>query len=56
MKKTCKLIVNKDDFNENDKLSDVLDGGAWIDTGTIQILIPKEMVRYLDECGILGMA
>ena len=56
MKKTCKLIVNKEDFDNDDSLGDILDEGSWVDTGTIQILIPEEMVEYLDRSGILGLA
>ena len=56
MKKTCKLIVNKEDFDKDDSLGDILDEGSWVDTGTIQILIPEEMVEYLDRSGILGLA
>ena len=56
MKKTCKLIVNKEDFDKDDNLGDILDEGSWVDTGTIQILIPEEMVKYLDQSGILGLA
>ena len=56
MKKPCKLIVNKNDFNNENDIDSMLDEGSWIDTGTIHILIPPEMVKYIEQSGILGLA
>ena len=61
MKKEYKLSIEYDDeSDEVDSLSEVLeevgDDCIWLDTGDITVQLPKEMAKYLDETGILGIA
>ena len=61
MKKQYKLSIEyDDDSDEVDNLSEVLeevgDDCIWLDTGDITVQLPKEIARYLDETGILGIA
>ena len=62
MKKQYKLSIEYDDVkDEIDSLSEILEeieeeGGIWLDTGDMTILLPAEMAKYLEENGILGLA
>ena len=61
MKKQYKLSIEyDDDSDEVDNLSEVLeevgDDCIWLDTGDITVQLPKEIAKYLDETGILGIA
>ena len=61
MKKEYKLSIEyDDDSDEVDNLSEVLeevgDDCIWLDTGDITVQLPKEIAKYLDETGILGIA
>ena len=58
MKKKYKLSILYDD--EIDGLSEAVeeadDDSIWLDTGEITIQLPKEIAKYLEDTGILGMA
>ena len=61
MKKQYKLSIEYDDeSDEVDNLTEVLeeagDDCIWLDTGDITVQLPKEIAKYLDETGILGIA
>ena len=61
MKKQYKLSIEyDDDSDEVDNLTEVLeeagDDCIWLDTGDITVQLPKEIAKYLDETGILGIA
>ena len=61
MKKEYKLSIEYDDeSDEVDNLTEVLeeagDDCIWLDTGDITVQLPKEIAKYLDETGILGIA
>ena len=61
MKKQYKLSIEyDDDSDEVDNLTEVLeeagDDCIWLDTGDITVQLPREIARYLDETGILGIA
>ena len=53
--KRYKLIAYDDD-----SLSDIVEESeaddAWLDTGTMQILLPNEVAKYVELTGILGIA
>ena len=60
MKKQYKLSIEYDDeSDEVDNLTEVLeevgDDCIWLDTGDITVQLPKEIAKYLDETGILGI-
>jgi hypothetical protein len=61
VKKQYKLSIEyDDDSDEVDNLTEVLeeagDDCIWLDTGDITVQLPKEIAKYLDETGILGIA
>ena len=61
MKKQYKLSIDYDDeSDEVDNLSEVLeeagDDCIWLDTGDMTIQLPKEIAKYLDDTGIMGIA
>ena len=63
MKKFYKLSITSDDELEefDDSLSEVLENvgateGVWLDTGEITIQLPKEIAKYIESDGILGLA
>jgi len=61
MKKKYKLSIAYDDeCDKVDSLSEVLeeigDDGIWLDTGEITIQLPKEIAKYIESDGILGIA
>jgi len=61
VKKQYKLSIEYDDeSDEVDNLTEVLeeagDDCIWLDTGDITVQLPKEIAKYLDETGILGIA
>tara|TARA_Y100000310_G_scaffold279387_1_gene298471 strand:+ start:37 stop:237 length:201 start_codon:yes stop_codon:yes gene_type:complete len=62
MKKQYKLSIKYDDaLDEVDSLSEELsvdgdDGAVWLDTGDGVIKLPSELLPYLRETDILGIA
>ena len=58
MKKTYKLLITEE-VDDTDSLSNVEEEleaeEAWLDTGTIQVLLPTEIVSYVEKTGILGI-
>jgi len=61
MKKHYKLSIEYDDASEEiDSLSEETDidedGCVWLDTGDAIIKLPPELLPYLRETDILGMA
>ena len=59
MKKKYKLSIAYDD-EEIDRLPELIDeigeDSIWLDTGEITIQLPKEIAKYIESDGILGMA
>ena len=60
MKKKYKLSIAYDDEEEFDGLPEIIDeiddDSIWLDTGEITIQLPKEIAKYIESDGILGMA
>ena len=58
MKKAFKLMVDYDEELEDtiDSLSDVEMDRVWLDTGDAVIELPSELLPYLEEADILGIA
>ena len=60
MKKKYKLSIAYDDEEEFDGLPEIIDeiddDSIWIDTGEITIQLPKEIAKYIESDGILGIA
>ena len=57
MKKKYKLSIAYDDEEEIDSLPELIDeDGIWLDTGEITIQLPKEIAKYIELNGILGIA
>ena len=63
MKKQYKLSIKYDDaLDEVDSLSEELsvegdeDGAVWLDTGDGVIKLPSELLPYLRDTDILGIA
>ena len=48
MKKQYKLSILYDDEIDDDSI--------WLDTGEITIQLPKEIAKYIESDGILGIA
>ena len=60
MKKMYKIMIDcDDDPEENDKLTEEdiekMDG-FWLDTGDVVIQLPQELIPYLNDGDILGIA
>ena len=51
MKKEYKLSIEC-----YDELEEPGDDCIWLDTGETTIQLPKEIAKYLEDTGILGMA
>ena len=62
MKKQYKLKIEYDDaLEEVESLHEVLEDvddyeSVWLDTGDGSIELPKEIAKYLDKYGILGIS
>jgi hypothetical protein len=61
MKKQYKLSIEYDDeLEEVESLSEILeedsDDCIWLDTGNGTIQLPREIAKYLEDTGIMGMA
>jgi hypothetical protein len=53
MKKSCKLMIEYEDKNSS---SDVEMDRVWLDTGDMVIELPEELLPYLEDADILGIA
>ena len=57
MKKQYKLSVKHDNIPEEvDDISEEEDGAVWLDTGDEVIKLPHELLPYLRDTDILGIA
>ena len=62
MKKQYKLSIKYDDsLEEVDSLHETLEEAddyesVWLDTGDGSVELPKEIAKYLEKNGILGIA
>ena len=55
MKKQYKLSIDGDELEEVDGLSEE-DGAVWLDTGDGVVKLPHELLPYLRDTDILGIA
>jgi hypothetical protein len=54
MKKGCKLMI---DYSEDkDDSSEVEMDRVWLDTGDIVVELPEELLPYLEDADVLGIA
>jgi len=53
MKKSCKLMI---EYEDTDNSSEVEMDRVWLDTGDMVIELPEELLPYLEDADILGIA
>ena len=50
------MIEYDDTLEEPEDFLESLEDGVWLDTGEGTIRLPKEIAKYLDKYGILGIS
>ena len=53
MKKSCKLMI---EYEDTDSPSEVEMDRVWLDTGDMVVELPEELLPYLEDADVLGIA
>ena len=50
------MVEYDDALEEIEDISESLEDGIWLDTGEGTVKLPKEIAKYLEMYGIMGLA